>query len=132
MPNLYQLTFLATLTLTFSTLVLLFHFINAKLLDAGYDVSRLILIGLPDQPPPPPQRIAVFDNFLTNMSFFIPNDLHAVNIPMFGTLDIVVLASSPAFIFGAVIVVATAIYSSVFHTGWYLFSSPYIHFPIPS
>ena len=117
MPNLYQLAFLASLIFTFLTLVLLSHFINAKLVKAGYDFSRLILIGLPDHPPPPPQRLTVFDNLFANMSFF-PNDLHAVNIPVVGTLDIAALASSPVFIFSAVIIVATAIYTTVLHTGW--------------
>jgi cytochrome-b5 reductase len=111
MPNLYQLVFLASLFFTFSTLVLLFHFINAKLVETGYNVSRIILIGLPDNPPPP-QRITFFDI----MAF---PDLHAISIPLLGTVDIVALVSSPPFIFTAVIVIATGIYSTVFHTSSY-------------
>ncbi|PFH54645.1 hypothetical protein AMATHDRAFT_134112 [Amanita thiersii Skay4041] len=53
MPNRYQLAFLASLTLTFSFLVALLHFINARLIAAGYNISNLILIGLPNPKPAP-------------------------------------------------------------------------------
>lgn len=107
MPNLYQLAFLASLFFTFSTLALTAHFINYKLAAAGYDFSRLILIGLPDQPPSDHPVLA-------SMSYL-------VDIPLFGTLDLVAIATSPAFIFATLIIVGTAIYSNVLHTGWSLF-----------
>jgi cytochrome-b5 reductase len=47
MPNHLQLLFLASF---FTTTVLLFtlsHFLSSRLREAGYDISRLILIGLP-------------------------------------------------------------------------------------
>ncbi|PSR72391.1 hypothetical protein PHLCEN_2v11734 [Hermanssonia centrifuga] len=47
MPNRYQLAFLASFVGVLSTLFLLSTFIKAKLRDAGYDISELILIGLP-------------------------------------------------------------------------------------
>lgn len=48
MPNKYQLVFLGSLLLAFSFLVALFHFIKAKLAAAGYHLSHLILLGLPE------------------------------------------------------------------------------------
>jgi hypothetical protein len=108
MPNLYQVAFLTSLLFTFSTLVLLTHFLNAKLVAAGYHFSNLILIGLPDHPSP------TMD----------------VYVPLLGTVNMVAIMSSPAFLFTAVIVVATAIYSNFIHTGSYsLFSLPhFIHY----
>jgi len=44
-----------------------------------------------------------------------------VNTPFFGTLDLVAVVSSPAFLFTAVIVVATGFYSNVLHTGLCLY-----------
>lgn len=113
MPNLYQVTFLASLFLTFISLVFLSHFLNSKLLAAGYDVSRLILLGLPDNPPPPQGRVLVFDYILDYIMSF--------NVPFFGSVDLLVLVSSPAFILTSIIVIATGIYSNLLHTGSYSF-----------
>lgn len=114
MPNLYQVAFLASLFFTFSSLVLLSNLITSKLANAGFHFSHLILIGLPDIPPPP-HRVQVFDNNI--MSFLIPNNLHAVQLPLLGSVDLVALSYSPAFIFTAIVVVATGIYSNILHTG---------------
>ncbi|PCH33578.1 ferredoxin reductase-like C-terminal NADP-linked domain-containing protein [Wolfiporia cocos MD-104 SS10] len=47
MPNRYQLAYIASFSVTFLSLVVLSRFVNRKLKEAGYDVSHLILIGLP-------------------------------------------------------------------------------------
>lgn len=49
MPNQFQVTFLSTFVLVFTSLFLVSRFIDAKLKEAGYDVSKLILIGLEDK-----------------------------------------------------------------------------------
>ncbi|KAH9835620.1 NADH-cytochrome b5 reductase [Rhodofomes roseus] len=47
MPNSLQWAYLTSFIGTFSSLLFISWFINGKLKEAGYDVSRLILIGLP-------------------------------------------------------------------------------------
>ncbi|KII93471.1 hypothetical protein PLICRDRAFT_131281 [Plicaturopsis crispa FD-325 SS-3] len=47
MPNRYQAAFLASFLATFSVLFATSRYINQRLLAAGYDISELILIGLP-------------------------------------------------------------------------------------
>lgn len=47
MPNHLQLLFLASFILTFLLLLTLSNFLSLKLREAGYDISDLILIGLP-------------------------------------------------------------------------------------
>ncbi|KAI0695362.1 NADH-cytochrome b5 reductase [Cytidiella melzeri] len=49
MVNRYQFVYLATFFTVFSTLVVLFNLAKAKLREFGFDVSELILIGLPKQ-----------------------------------------------------------------------------------
>ena len=49
MPNKFQLTFLSTFVLVFTSLFLVSRFLNAKLKEAGYDISKLILIGIEDK-----------------------------------------------------------------------------------
>ncbi|KAG6876591.1 hypothetical protein C0992_012349, partial [Termitomyces sp. T32_za158] len=100
-----QAAFLASLLLTFSSLVALLHFINNRLIAAGYDVSRLILIGLPESN----LTMADVQSTLSN--------LRTVDIPGFGTYDLLELASSPAVLITTAIVVATAFYVKVLHTG---------------
>jgi len=46
MPNHQQLLFLASFFGVFSSLILISNYLSAKLRAAGYDVSRIILIGL--------------------------------------------------------------------------------------
>lgn len=68
MPNRYQLAFLASFVGIFGGLVLLSSFIKARLRAAGYDISQLILIGLPkDDIHPPPQQPAWLSSPRTNM-----------------------------------------------------------------
>ncbi|KZT74688.1 NADH-cytochrome b5 reductase [Daedalea quercina L-15889] len=47
MPNRLQWAYLTSFIVTFFSLVAVSRFINRKLKEAGYDISRLILIGLP-------------------------------------------------------------------------------------
>ncbi|CCM00952.1 uncharacterized protein FIBRA_02999 [Fibroporia radiculosa] len=47
MPNRFQVAYIASFTATFFSLVALSHFVNSKLKEAGYNISHLILIGLP-------------------------------------------------------------------------------------
>jgi hypothetical protein len=47
MPNHLQFLFLASFLTTFAVLLALSSYLSTKLRQAGYDISRLILIGLP-------------------------------------------------------------------------------------
>ena len=47
MPNHLQLLFLASFFLTFIILLTLSNLLSSKLREAGYDISNLVLIGLP-------------------------------------------------------------------------------------
>ena len=47
MPNRFQVVYLLSFASVFTSLVFLSRYIDAKLRDAGYDISELILIGLP-------------------------------------------------------------------------------------
>lgn len=113
MPNRQQIAFLSTFLLTISSLILLSRYINSKLVAAGYDFSRIILIGLPDGPQLPPMANQLV-SFLQNLKL---DDFRAVEVPILGTYDFIELVSSTTFIITAVIVVATAFYSKVLHTG---------------
>jgi cytochrome-b5 reductase len=106
--NRYQAAFIASLILPFAFLYLLSSFLNNLLLAAGYDFSRLILLGLPDLDPEP-QPKPTMSGVLTA--------LKAVDIPVVGPVNFVEIAQSPAVVITAVIVVATAFYSKVLHTG---------------
>jgi hypothetical protein len=88
MPNLHQLAFLASLSLTFSALVLAAHFINNTLLAAGYDVSNLILIGLPGHPTMP------FVAILTSPAFVLAT-LIVVGAAIYSS--VIYTGSSPSF-----------------------------------
>ncbi|KAF8807578.1 NADH-cytochrome b5 reductase 1 [Phlegmacium glaucopus] len=55
---------------------------------------------------------------LVLMSQFIKNnDLHAVDIPFFGLVDLVAFVSSPTFIITSSIILVTAYFATVLHTG---------------
>ncbi|KAF8078437.1 NADH-cytochrome b5 reductase [Lyophyllum atratum] len=121
--NRYQAAFLATLLSTFFSLVLISWFINSKLVAAGYDISQLILLGLPKNPSPKSGRVTMVDiqNIQNTVLDAVKNlkldDFKAVEIPYVGTYNLVEVASSPAVVFTAAIIVATAFYSKVLHTG---------------
>jgi len=50
MPNHLQLLFLASFFITFVLLLTISNILSSKLREAGYDISKLILIGLPQSP----------------------------------------------------------------------------------
>jgi cytochrome-b5 reductase len=115
MPNKYQLAFLATFLSVFTALILLSRFLDAQLIAAGYDIRNLILIGLPKPTPPPVQshpRTA-----MSIIDAFAATDFHAVELPLLGTVDLVAVTTSTTFIVTSAIIVATAIYVKIFHTG---------------
>ena len=64
MPNYPQLLFLASFLISFVSLLTLSNFLSSKLREAGYDISRLILIGISQSHPnkmttPPPSFLDV-------------------------------------------------------------------------
>ncbi|KAG6901850.1 hypothetical protein C0995_007236 [Termitomyces sp. Mi166 len=108
--------FLASLLLTFASLVALLHYFNRKLAAAGYDISRLILLGLPENPPPKSGRVTMADLQSTLKNFNLDN-LRVIEIPGLGTYNLVEFATSPAVLITAIIITATAFYAKVLHTG---------------
>ncbi|KAJ7130073.1 ferredoxin reductase-like C-terminal NADP-linked domain-containing protein [Mycena crocata] len=102
MPNRYQFAFLISLTATLAALLSVSHYLQARLRAAGYDLSQLILVGLPRKDAP---------------HEYHGMDFHAVEIPYFGTQDLVALASSPAFLAGSAIVLVTVAWATLFNTG---------------
>ncbi|KAJ6574819.1 NADH-cytochrome b5 reductase [Mycena capillaripes] len=98
MPNRYQLAFLSSLFGTFAVLVSL----QAVFRQKGYDVSKLILIGLPKKDSP---------------DEYHGMDFHAVDLPYFGTQDLVALASSPAFIVSSGLLLAGVLWATVINSG---------------
>ena len=102
MPNRDQIAFVVSLSGGFALLVSLQSYLNAKLKAAGYDVSKLILAGLPRKDSPNEYHIM---------------DFHAVDLPFFGTQDLVALASSPAFIVSGALILATVLWTTVFNAG---------------
>jgi len=90
----HRLVFVVSLLLPFALLYFLSSLLNSALLAAGYDISRLILLGLPDGP--------------TIMSAPIVVDAAAA------TLNFVDLAKSPAVIFTAVILATSAAYKFLY------------------
>jgi cytochrome-b5 reductase len=101
MPNRYQLVFVVSLFGSFAVLVTLSNYLQAKLAAAGYDVSKLILIGLPKK----------------DSNEYYGMDFHAVDIPYFGTQDLVALASSPAFLVSSGLILAGVLWATVINTG---------------
>jgi len=61
MPNHLQFLFLASFFATFAVLLALSSYLSLKLRQAGYDISRLILIGLP-QSENIPNQMSVSDS----------------------------------------------------------------------
>jgi cytochrome-b5 reductase len=58
MPNHLQLLFLASFFFTFLVLLTLSNLLSSKLREAGYDLSNLILIGLPKSEHHTPNQMA--------------------------------------------------------------------------
>lgn len=114
MPNKYQLVFLATIVTVFSGLVFLSHLLNRLLLAAGYDYRNIILIGLPKPEPIPQPPLMSLQQLVESV---VPASLQAVDLPVFGTVNVVAVATSPAFLISSAIIIATAVWTKVAHTG---------------
>ena len=82
MPSHLQVLFLASFFTTFAALLALSFYLTSKLREAGYDISRLILIGLPSQNTHP-----------------IPNQMTADAPSFIQLLAVIAAALSSAFIY---------------------------------
>lgn len=115
MPNRYQFAFLASLFLTFTSLVLVSRFINKKLVEAGYDISRLILIGLDPVSSSSAPNLTDTDMGQTNVPGYGPVDTEALQA-YFKNLsrdDLVALASTPAFLATVGLIFAAFVFTQV-------------------
>jgi len=83
MPNHPQFLFLASFLTTFAALLALSHYLSSRLRQAGYDISRLILIGLPQSENAHP----------------IPNQMSASALSFLQLVALVIAAASSAFIY---------------------------------
>lgn len=101
MPNRYQIAFLTSTFVSFFSLFFLSRFLLRLLADAGYDPSRIILIGLPDNSPPKPKP---------GMAFL--NELRSVTLPVVGETDLVQAFTSPVFFASVVVLAGTAYFIS--------------------
>ncbi|KAJ6509248.1 ferredoxin reductase-like C-terminal NADP-linked domain-containing protein [Mycena vitilis] len=97
--NRNQLAFVLSLFATFLLLVSLQFFLKSNL---GFDLSKLILVGLPKKHSP---------------TEHYGMDFHAVELPYFGTHDLVALASTPAFIVSTGLLVAGVLWATVINSG---------------
>jgi len=105
MPNKFQFAFLTSFTVVLFSLVGLSHFVRSKLRDAGYDISNLILIGLPK--PEPIEPAAPMDL----------NQLKDQALAFYKTLDVASLTSSPLFLITSALVLAAAFLTNFLTTG---------------
>lgn len=76
MPNRLQCAYLTSFLATLFSLVAVSHVVNQKLKDAGYDISRLILVGLP-----PKEGTVMSTQDSTNSTAMAPAALLAENAP---------------------------------------------------
>lgn len=115
MPNRLQLAFIASFVLTFSTLFITSRFINAKLKAAGYDISELILIGLP-------KNSTLTDDYTTNSN--IIDNMGQASTPFLDGFKEIVSTQVLALVFAVIssvfiFVKFAAASGCLFHTcGW--------------
>lgn len=122
MPNQYQLAFLGSFFVVLLTLIATFHFAISYLNSKGYYIGDLILIGLPkDQTPPPMSGRVEIEKIPGQLIEFVKgitvDDFPEVDLPLLGKQNVAQLATSPSVLITAGIVLATALYVKVFHTG---------------
>jgi len=98
--NRQQALFILSFLSTLSVLILTFHWVREKLRDAGYDISRIILIGLEPKS---------HTTTTTQMSFGITNQLIALALAVASTAFIFIKFGSPSSAF----VVSTTLSSSL-------------------
>ncbi|KAF8167924.1 hypothetical protein B0H34DRAFT_670237 [Crassisporium funariophilum] len=119
MPNKFQLAFLASFLFSLSFLVLATRYLIATLNTAGYFLSDIILIGLPPSDTPNAMASSIDLKEIQDqlVQFYKSIDLHAVQIPNIGTVDLVAVTSTPTFLITSAIILATAFLAKVLHTG---------------
>ncbi|TFK30617.1 NADH-cytochrome b5 reductase [Coprinopsis marcescibilis] len=112
MPNHYQLAFLATFFAVLASLVALFHFSISYFSSKGYYIGDIILIGLPKNNPHPMSGRVEVEKFPAQVAAFFS----ALGVDV--TPDrLLQLATSPSVLITAGIVLTTAVYVKLFHTG---------------
>ena len=89
MPNYPQLLFLASFLISFISLLILSNFLSSKLNEAGYDISRLILIGIPHSHNTHPNK----------MSTLAPSFLDVRQSAVAQFLTLLLAVASSAFIY---------------------------------
>lgn len=121
MPNRYQLLFLFTFASTFIFLLVLSRVVNSALVNAGFNLSNLILIGLPKDPSHPEMGNYELQDYLhvlsENVKNFKLDDLKAVNVPFVGTVDFIAMTQTTTFMLTAGVIVATFIWTKIIHSG---------------
>jgi hypothetical protein len=117
MPNQYQLAFLATFSAVFLSLVAAFHTLTAWLDRKGYPIGNLILIGLDENSPKMATGRIEVEKIPGQVIDFVRNfNLEDARNSL--TKDnLLELASSPAVIVGAVLLVGTAAYIKALSAG---------------
>jgi cytochrome-b5 reductase len=96
MSFLNQFAFLTSFVLTFSGLYFISQYVNSRLLDAGYDISELILIGLPKSNTTVSNRNSTMGEF-DGTSMDLLNSFHEKGYTQ--VLALVIAAVSSVFIF---------------------------------
>jgi len=108
MPNSLQLVFVGSFLATSAALFTLHSWAISALRNAGYDPANIILIGLPGH------EVYFMDNLKDTLRTVLPN---TVDVPGVGAVNVVDLVASPAVLVASVVVLVTAVYVKLFHTG---------------
>ena len=85
--NRYQFVYLVTIVGVLSTLIVISNVLKAKLREAGYDISELILIGLPKE------NVAQKVENKSPLAAFMSSEL-AKNVPQVLALVLAVVTSA--------------------------------------
>ncbi|KAH6917208.1 NADH-cytochrome b5 reductase [Coprinopsis sp. MPI-PUGE-AT-0042] len=114
MPNKYQLAFLGSFVTVFASLVALSQLVIKLLNSKGYYIGDLILIGLEKKNPNPTSGRVEIENFTAA----VMEAFKTLNVEdVFDKGNLVELVQSPSVLVTAGIVLATAVYVKLFHTG---------------
>lgn len=101
MPNMVQFAFLGSFVFTFLSLAFIARTVNNALLSRGYDISRLILLGLN----------TTDDSDMPSSTSSQLNALKSIDLPYFGQTDVLALVNSPAFAFTLAFLTLGAIFA---------------------
>ncbi|KAH8835340.1 ferredoxin reductase-like C-terminal NADP-linked domain-containing protein [Flagelloscypha sp. PMI_526] len=99
MPNKLQVGFLLSFVVTFLVLTFTTSAINSALRARGYDISRLILLGLEDT------------DSNNSMASSQADVLRSVDLPLLGKTDLLALVNSPAFALSLAVITLGALYT---------------------